>query len=978
MKLAKGLAVLPAALALVSGTALALPQTVPAPGLTKAETSKTEPSKPAIVHAENPPPDPGLLRPSDSLRTGVLPNGLRYVLAHNDTPAQGVSIRLIIDAGTFDEPADERGAAHFVEHMAFAGAHTLSGDALSRAFESNGVEFARDLNANTELYDTIYKLDLPRTDAASLDLSFRWLGDVADGVDFPDAVVARERGVISAELMGRMTPDRDAAEALIDFEAPGTRLVERSKLDPAAAVQAITPAALSDFHRRWYRPDRAVVVVVGDMPLAEMASRVSATFGSWSATGPAPVRPAGGAPDGGRGEAAMVRAETTTVSEFSACRLHTAPDTPVSDVASLRREMSERLWIDILNRRLVRVADAPQPPFLRAEIDPMNAWRGVGVVCLSAEPLSDDWRSGAAAAQAELRRFAAEGPTRAEIAEALDRLRNAYWDETGVDGQSPALATVLAERTLLGEPFPDEAEGQRVLNLAVGDATPASVKADFVRDWSGSGPLVALVAPHPPDAQTLRAAWDAGEAAALLPAYADERSAHWRYGFFGWPGHVVRREVIADGDFVRLTFANGVIVNLKTTDFTDKTAEVRIQFGAGRREIPNGQYISAIMGAGVFASGGLGRMDIAQMREALSDHSWSAKLAVGDDAFDLSGSTTPVSLEMQLQVLTAYLTDPGFHSIDARLPTAIDAMYRTMKSNPALAMSVALERSLAPGGPNNFPEDPAALRMNTAQFQALLTPALREAPLEVTIVGNVQEKTVVRAIAHTLGALPARKPGDRARGDTWFRRIPDRPIGPIHVTLDGPQKAMVEDAWPLFTAGPDHREDEVAVSVLARVLRDALFQRVRQQLGETYTPMTAAVIPDRGDQGYLAALLDAAPADAARVQAEIGRTAAALAHGDITQAQLDDARAPLLAQIDSQSQTNAWWAELLDGSARRPDDLALDLKARAMIQTLTLAQLKAAAAEWLTPQPILLAATPAMAATAAGPAPALTTTVRAP
>jgi zinc protease len=368
------------------------------------------------------------------------------------------------------------------------------------------------------------------------------------------------------------------------------------------------------------------------------------------------------------------------------------------------------------------------------------------------------------------------------------------------------------------------------------------------------------------------------------------------------------------------------------------------------------------MGAGVFALSGLGRMDVDQMRQTLADHTWSANLSIEEDAFDLDGVTSPASLDLQLQVLTAYLSDPGFRSLDARLPTAVDAMYRASRSNPAMATTLALQRAIAPNGPNTLPTDPAGLHMDNAQFQALLRPALRDAPLEVTIVGAVQEKQVVRAIAHTLGALPARKAGDRNRPDTWFEQFPDQPVAPIQVQLEGPQKAMVEDVWPLFTAGPDRRADEIDVILLGRVLSDALFQRVRQQLGKTYTPAIVPVLPDRGDEGYLAALLDASPADAALVQAEIGKTAAALARGEITQAQLDEARAPILAQADAGALTNSWWAVVLDGSARHPEDTAFSIKSRAMIQAVSLDELKAAAARWLTRAPIEVAATPAAAA----------------
>ena len=139
------------------------------------------------------------VRPDPAVRRGVLPNGLRYAVMRNAQPAQGVSIRMNIKVGSFDESDDEQGIAHFLEHMAFNGTRSIAEDELDRVFAAQGVAFGKDQNASTGHFDTTYYLDLPLADARKLDLGFRWMREIGDGMDLSPEWVNRARGVVLEE-----------------------------------------------------------------------------------------------------------------------------------------------------------------------------------------------------------------------------------------------------------------------------------------------------------------------------------------------------------------------------------------------------------------------------------------------------------------------------------------------------------------------------------------------------------------------------------------------------------------------------------------------------------------------------------------------------------------------------------------------------------------------------------------------------------
>ena len=140
------------------------------------------------------------------MRYGTLPNGMRYALRHNATPPHQTSLRLRIDAGSLEEQDDQRGLAHFIEHMAFNGStHVPEGEFVHR-LERLGLRFGADTNAGTEFTQTVYKLDLPESKPASIDEGLFLLREVAGEVSFAPAAIDRERGIVQSEERSRAGP----------------------------------------------------------------------------------------------------------------------------------------------------------------------------------------------------------------------------------------------------------------------------------------------------------------------------------------------------------------------------------------------------------------------------------------------------------------------------------------------------------------------------------------------------------------------------------------------------------------------------------------------------------------------------------------------------------------------------------------------------------------------------------------------------
>ncbi|WP_161989017.1 M16 family metallopeptidase [Sphingomonas glacialis] len=895
------------------------------------------------------------------VRFGTLPSGMRYAIKRASIPNHGLSLRLGIDVGSFEEQDKERGFAHLVEHAAFRTTRSAPDGGLDRRFAALGVAFGRDQNAATTLYKTTYRLDFATTDAVGMAQGLGWLRDVGDGIVFTQAGVASERGVVQAELQSRGGAGTAASRAVSHFQMPDARTVARSPEGTLDTIAGATADTLRAFYDRWYRPENAVLIVVGDQPVDAIEAQVRTTFGTWTGKGTAPLHAKPGTIDFARELDSVEVAAPSLPTTVSACRLR--PPRPRNEDESIRsaREVHTTLWRNIFHDRITRVIDAGHSGLLGAVIVGQESDEFVST-CLIAMPTGDEWEKGMAVAQAELLRLIHDGPTEQEIeAEVVERravLRSAV---SGAAARTTDdLADTMLARLLDRRPVLAPREAMYAFDAAVEDLDPAGMKRVVDADWSGSGPLLAVVAPKSGDSTRPRGLWSQNAHAATLAAYADRGAVVWPYTSFGIPGRVVERAEISDPGFVRLRFANGLVLNFKQTPLEANDIELRARFGAGRRELPANGYIGAMLGTQLFALGGLGRLSAEEMTRALHEVTWPFRYDLGLDFFQFSQSTNPVSLKSELQVFAAFLTDPGFRTtIDERLPSAIDIMYRTIGSQPMMAANEAFLATVDPDAPERIPPPAAMLTLRTAEFARLLRPALTEAPIELTIVGDIAEAEAVRLVAATFGALPPRGAAERPSIEKHFLRIPERAFPVIRTTYTGtPDRGAASLIWPLFVAEPPRRREEYALKLVAGVFNDALRQRARVELGKTYSPMVVTVMPDHADQGLLIAQVEAQPGDLDGLAAVVTSVADTIAHGAITAEAIDAARKPLLAQAAAARGKNAWWAAAMSGSARSTAVTEELVNFTPLLSAVTLDEVKAAAAKWLARPPIVVLATP--------------------
>ncbi len=208
---------------------------------------------------------------------GFLDNGLHYIILPNALPRHDVEMRLVMRVGSLQESDRQKGGAHFLEHMSFAGTTHFPGDSWVDYFERLGMKYGRDINAFTGFDRTIYWLSLPVADMGSrvMDNTLLAIRDILDGITFDSARIEKERGVIKEELRGYSTGDD-----FYDLKIGTGRYIQRMPLGSEHDIETISRPELLDFYGKWYQPGNACLVIVGNVDAGDMQKRIQNVFGT--------------------------------------------------------------------------------------------------------------------------------------------------------------------------------------------------------------------------------------------------------------------------------------------------------------------------------------------------------------------------------------------------------------------------------------------------------------------------------------------------------------------------------------------------------------------------------------------------------------------------------------------------------------------------------------------------------------------------
>lgn len=891
------------------------------------------------------------ITPDPAWRFGTLPNGLRYAVRRNGVPPGQVSIRVRIDTGSLYETDSERGYAHLIEHLSYRASQYVPDGEAKRIFQNFGATFGLDTNAETSPVSTTYKLDLPSATTERLDQSLKILSGMMAHPVISATTLNAERPVVLAERREQPGPQVRFGDARNAAFFAGQPLADRSPIGHLQNLQEATAATVQAFHDRWYRPERAVVVIAGDLDPAVLGQLVTKNFADWKGIGANPPDPDFGKPDAGKPvTAALAEPGLPTVVIAATLRPWRFNfDTVIFN----QKRMIDSLAARLVSRRLETRARAGGS-FLQASVALDDIARSANITQVTILPVGDNWEAALKDVRAVIADAEASPPSQAEVereyADYETALRNDVATARVEAGAREAddMVQALDIRETVTAPETSYA----ILKDAhdKGMFTPATLLASTRKLFQGDATraLVNTPRPEPDAADKLATALKAEVTGAGVTRRNQAAVSFAALPALGAPGAVTAREKIPDLDMEKVTFANGVRLLLYASTSETGRVYVRTRFGGGYEALP-AKPSPAWAGELALVQGGIGKLDQGDLDQLSAGRVIGLDFDVNADAFSLNAVTSPGDFADELKLMAAKLQFPAWDAAPVARAKAVKlAGYTGYDASPDGVLSHDLEGLLHDGDPRWAQPTPAQVgKLTPAAFRKLWAPVLASGPIEVSVFGDVKADEAIAAVAASFGALPPRGPWGTQKHAARFPKHRAQPLVRTHG--GGEDQAVAVIAWPTGS-GVDGIADSRRLDVLAQVFSDRLFERLRQTAGASYSPSVSSSWPmGQAGGGRLLAIGQVVP-DKVPFFFQLAREIAAdLAARPIPNDELARIMRPMAQYIVRASSGNQFWLNQLGGATFDPKRIDATRNLAQDFISITPAQLQTVAAKYLRP-----------------------------
>jgi zinc protease len=876
------------------------------------------------------PQDGSDLKLDPTLVTGSLESGMRYIIMPNTEPPGRASLRLYMDVGSLMEEDDQQGMAHFLEHMAFNGSKNFPAGSLVEYFQRLGMGFGADTNAHTSFKETVYKLEMPKTESKMLDDGIKLFRDYLDGMALGAQEIDRERGIIQSEKLARDSVEWRTMLEGFKFGIPDGKISRRMPIGTDETLKTMQRPRFADFYQKWYRPERAVLVVVGDVKPDEVSALIKTHFGNVPKGSPLPD-PDLGTVKSGRGLTAKLHTEMEAGTvDISVEIARPSPAKP--DTIARRREILVQMLADaVVNNRLEELTKVENPAILGGSSYSQDFLHFVELTGVQVKCNPEKWKQALALAEQEVRRASEHGFTQAEFDEAranfskMARLRAEQAPTRKSRDLADQIVDSLGERKVFTSPVADL---QRV-EAALASITAKEAHESYRKAWSSKDVMIFVGGKLKLDgdaAAQIKAEYTASKSKPVS-APEEEKVAAFAYTDFGPAGEVVSKKVVEDLEVTQVKFSNNARLNIKPTPFEKNVVRVMLSFGGGVLDIPADKPGIAVFAEGLpgdphsgggssstFTSGGLEKHSADDLRRIMASKTVNASFAVGNermgsDSFLMAGRTTPQDLETQLQLLTAYLVAPGYREeAERQFRQGLDGLYQAVEHTDNGIMMSQVE-SFTHSGDARFglPKREDLEKRTTAELKAWLEKPLKESYLEVAIVGDVKPEEAIQLVAKTLGALPRRA---ETKPDYKAERLVKFPAEPKHKDFRFKTEIPRASAlvyWP--TTDMSNIQKSRRLTLLGAVIDDRLRLKIREELGDSYSPM-AHHNPSDTFTGYgqMFAYITLKPEQVSKVGKIVEEIGADLSKpGSISADEFERARKPLLTALEQQRRDNNYW-----------------------------------------------------------------------
>jgi len=707
----------------------------------------------------------GPLPVDPEVKVGELENGLRYYIRKNARPENRVSLRLVVNAGSLQEDHDQRGIAHFLEHMAFNGTKNFKEMELVNFLESTGMRFGQHLNASTSFDQTIYKLEVPWDDPAVVDKAFLILEDWAANISLDPFAIEAERGVIVEEWRS----GQGAAQRVRDQQYPliyyNSRYAKRLPIGSMFVVQNAPVERFADYYKKWYRPNLMSVIAVGDFDPDEVERQIITRFSRLQNPEAYPERVNYEVPDHEETLFSILSdPEITGMSAVVYLKLDPASDQSAADY---RQHLIERLYFSLLNQRLgERTLDA-NPPYINASVGSTKLGREKRAYAMSASLFQGRMHEGLQYLAAEVARASESGFSESELervkADMVRSMDRAY--EERENTQSNVFAAEYTRAFTVDEPIPGIKLERDMTRAFLADLHVEEVNRVGDAFKQQKNRVILFTAPEAegyelPSEEELLAAIESGRAMDL-GEYVDDVSEAPLLADVPTPGEIVE-EVFHDAVKVHeWTLSNGARVVIKSTDFKNDQVLMSAFSEGGSSLVLDDEFIPALTATMLLGEAGIGPFNTIQLEKKLAGKTVRLSPSISGNSESLSGSSSPQDLDEFFKLLYLQITQPN----EKDLPKAFESVKNRLSEvvanrgkSPGSVFQDAIEKAFYGEHPRHQPLDLGRLEEMDARLSLeIFKDRFQNAGDFVFVfVGSIELDSFREQVKTYLASLPTR------------------------------------------------------------------------------------------------------------------------------------------------------------------------------------------------------------------------------
>lgn len=702
-----------------------------------------------------------------NVRIGKLDNGLTYYLRKNNLPANRADFYIAPKVGSIQEEENQRGLAHFLEHMCFNGTTHFPGDALKQYLERIGVKFGENLNAYTSVDETVYNIsNVPVNTPGAVDSCLLILHDWSNDLTLDPKEIDKERGVINEEWRTRMSAMQRFQEKLLPAMFAGTKYATCFPIGTMDVVMNFKPQTLRDYYEKWYRPDLQGIVVVGDIDVDAVEVQIKKLFADVPAQPNAAKREYYPVNDNKEPIVLIARDKEQPHIQAIVFNKHKAtPDSEKDKIGYLVENYATNLIGNMLNARLNELLQEANPPYIYAGsydgdffvAKTKQAFTGI-VVCKE-----DAVESGIATLLREMERARRFGFTESEYqrarAEYLRNLESAYNERD--KRKNDEYINKYVRHFLDNEPIPGIENEYGIISQIAPSIPVEPLNMMMQTLVTDTNQVVAIFGPEKenlkmPTEDAIKKILQDVKTEELTP-YVDKVSDEPLMRETPKGGKIISEQKDDVFGTTMLTLSNGVKVIIKKTDFKADEIIMKGVSPGGSSLFPDSEIIN-INGLDAVSVGGLGNFSAVELEKVLAGKRASVGYGIGDKTESVNGYCSPKDFETMMQL--TYLTftaprrdDDAFASYKNRNKAA----WLNQEMNPMTAFGDSVTYALRMGHPRTLRvKSDMVDKMDYDKILAMYQDRFKDASdFTFIFVGNVDIEEMKPLIAEYLGTLPS-------------------------------------------------------------------------------------------------------------------------------------------------------------------------------------------------------------------------------